>query len=292
MKSKITTAITKDLAIRAIAIEATEIVEAARAIHNTSPVATAALGRALCGASMMGYFLKGEEASLTLQIRGDGPLGAILAVADSFGNVRGHVKNPQIDLPLKKNNKLDVGGAVGAGNLIVIKDLQMKEPYMGQVPLQTGEIAEDITHYFAVSEQTPTVCALGVLVDVDYTVKAAGGYFIQLMPACEETVIAKLEAALKRVDPVSTMVANDLSAEAILQQILSDFEVEILQTSEVSYACDCSLSRVERALISVGKKELGDMIAEDKEFEIVCQFCGKEYHFTPNDLERLCADAK
>jgi molecular chaperone Hsp33 len=287
MKSKITSVITKDLNIRAMAIDSTELVERARQIHNTSPVVTAALGRTLSAVSMMGYMLKGKNESVTLQIKGDGPIGTILTISDEMGNVRGYAQNSNIELPLNALNKLDVGRAVGEGNLIVIKDLNLKEPYIGQVPLVSGEIAEDITHYFAISEQIPTVCALGVLVNTDYSVLAAGGYLIQLMPYCENDIITKLEENVKNVRPVSAMIHEQRTNEEILKEVLRGFEIEILEERQVSYLCNCTAERVERAMISIGANDLDEMIKANQNIEVTCQFCDKTYSFTPQDLSLL-----
>lgn len=287
MKSKITSVITKDLNIRAMAIDSTELVERARQIHNTSPVVTAALGRTLSAVSMMGYMLKGKNESVTLQIKGDGPIGTILTISDEMGNVRGYAQNSNIELPLNALNKLDVGRAVGEGNLIVIKDLNLKEPYIGQVPLVSGEIAEDITHYFAISEQIPTVCALGVLVNTDCSVLAAGGYLIQLMPYCENDIITKLEENVKNVRPVSAMIHEQRTNEEILKEVLRGFEIEILEERQVSYLCNCTAERVERAMISIGANDLDEMIKANQNIEVTCQFCDKTYSFTPQDLSLL-----
>ena len=287
MKSKITSVITKDLNIRAMAIHSTEMVECARRIHNTSPVVTAALGRTLSAASMMGYMLKGQDESVTLQIKGNGPIGTILAISDESGNVRGYAQNPNVELPLNLRNKLDVGRAGGEGNLIVIKDLNMKDPYVGQVPLVSGEIAEDITHYFAASEQTPSICALGVLVDTDCSVLAAGGYLIQLMPYCDNEIIPKLEENVRNILPVSAMIHAEHTNVEILQEVLRGFEVEVLEEREVAYRCNCSQERVERALISIGIKDLDEMIGAGQDIEVTCQFCDKTYCFTPTQLGLL-----
>ena len=249
MSDYIVRAISTDGLVQAAAICSRGITERARQIHHTSPVATAALGRALAGASMMGNALKGQGASLTLQIKGGGPLGTVLAVSDAQGNVRGYVANPQADLPLRDDGKLDVGGAVGAeGTITVIKDLHMKEPYVGTVDLLGGEIAEDIAGYFVESEQIPTACALGVLVDRDHSVKTAGGYLIQLMPGAGEDTIAKVEGGIMAAGPVSAILDRDPDPEHLLRAVMSDFELKVLETCPVSYKCYCSRQRVERAL--------------------------------------------
>lgn len=284
---KITVAMTKCLNIRAYALNSTDIAEKARSIHNTSPVATAAFGRTLTAASMMGYMLKNKEDSLTLNIKGDGPLGGVVAVSDYKGNVRGYVINPDVDLPLNDKGKLDVGKAVGKGTLTVIKDLGLKEPYIGKIPLVSGEIAEDVTSYFALSEQTPTVCALGVLVNTDLSVKAAGGYIIQLMPYTEDSVIDKLEENLKYVRPVSSMIDSKLSNKEILKEVLKGFELEFIEEREVNYECRCSFERTEKILISLGEEELKKIYEEDGKAEIVCHFCGKKYNFDKEKLGQI-----
>ncbi len=281
-------AITRDGAVKAVAVSTKELTERVRNIHKTLPVATAAMGRALAAASMMGNALKEEAASLTLQIKGGGPLGTVLAVSDHLGNVRGYVQNPQVDLPLRQDGKLDVGGAVGSeGTLTVIRDLGMKEPYIGSVGLLGGEIAEDLAAYFVESEQIPTACALGVLVDRDQSVKAAGGYIIQLLPGADESVISKVEGGVLAAGPVTALLDRDSSPEALLRTVLSDFDVEILETSPISYQCYCSRDRVERALISMGVRELEDLLAEQGGCELGCQFCDRIYRFTAQELEAL-----
>ena len=288
MSDQIVRVITSDGAVMASAITGKELVEHARQIHKTLPVATAALGRSLMGASMMGNQLKGDNDSLTLQIRGGGPLGMITCVSDSQGNVRGYVTNPFVDIPRKSQGKLDVGAAVGTdGSLTVIKDLGLKEPYVGSIPLVTGEIAEDITAYFATSEQFPTACALGVLVDRDQSVLAAGGYLIQLLPGAEEGLIDKIEAGVRRVGSVSHALSRGLDAQGLLEEVLSDFQLEVLETHPVEYRCSCSRERVSRALISMGREELSSLIAEQGQADLSCQFCDKVYHFSKEELEGL-----
>ena len=260
MADQIVRAISGDGLIKAAAITGRDIVERARNIHKLLPMATAALGRTLMGASMMGDMLKEEKGALTLQIKGGGPLGTILAVSDCEGNVRGYVQNPQADLPLRPDGKLDVGGAVGCeGTLTVIKDLGMKEPYIGSVGLLGGEIAEDLAAYFVESEQIPTACALGVLVDRDQSVRAAGGYIIQLLPGAEEGVIAQVEQGVLSAGPVTALLDRNPDPEALLRTVLSGFDVELLESSPISYKCYCSRDRVERALISMGVEELEDL---------------------------------
>lgn len=286
-------AITAGGAVKAIAVTTRALTEQARNIHKTLPTATAALGRTLAAASMMGNALKADAASLTLQIKGGGPLGTVLAVSDHLGNVRGYVQNPHTDLPLREDGKLDVGAAVGGeGTLTVIKDLGMKEPYIGSVGLLGGEIAEDLAAYFVESEQIPTACALGVLVDRDQSVKAAGGYIIQLLPGAGEDVIAKVEGGVLAAGPVTALLDANSDPAALLRTVLSDFEVEILETSPISYKCYCSRSRVERALISMGIPELEDLLAEQGGCELGCQFCDKVYRFTGAELQLLVEKMK
>ena len=290
MEDRIVRAISSDGMVQASAIYSRNLTERARQIHKTLPVATAALGRALAGASMMGNALKGQGASLTLQIKGGGPLGTVLAVSDSEGNVRGYVTNPQVELPLRADGKLDVGGAVGhEGTLTVIKDLHMKEPYVGTIDLLGGEVAEDIAGYFVESEQIPTACGLGVLVDRDQSVKSAGGYLIQLMPGATEDTIVKVEGGIMAAGPVSALLEQDPDPEHLLRAVMSDFDLKILETQPVSYKCYCSRERVERALISLGRKELEEMIREQGSCQLSCQFCDTVYDFSKEDLERLLA---
>lgn len=290
MKDLITRAITKDGLVNAVAISSTGIVERARQMHKMLPTATAALGRLLSAASMMGNMQKTEDGSITLQIKGGGPLGTLLAVSDAEGNVRGYVDNPQISLLEKYRGKLDVGAAVGAdGMLTVIRDLRMKEPYVGSVELVSGEIAEDITQYFVQSEQIPTACALGVLIDTDQSVRAAGGYLIQLMPGAGEDTIARVEGGVMAAGNVSAMLERDPDPVHMLRTVLSDFEVKILESDPVEYRCACSRERVERALISLGKGELESMLREQGGCELTCQFCDSVYRFTAQDLEHILA---
>lgn len=288
MSDHILRAITSDGLVQAAAISSRDLTERARQIHKTLPVATAALGRTLAGASMMGNALKGHGASLTLQIKGSGPLGTILAVSDSDGNVRGYVTNPQTELPLRPDGKLDVGGAVGQeGSLTVIKDLHMKEPYVGTVNLLGGEIAEDIAAYFVESEQIPTACALGVLIDRNQSVKAAGGYLIQLMPGAGEDTIAKVEGGIMAAGNVSAILEKDPDPEAMLRTVLSDFEVKVLEQEPVEYRCGCSRDRIERALLSLVRDELSAILAEQGSCDLTCQFCDRVYHFSGPELEGL-----
>jgi molecular chaperone Hsp33 len=286
-------AITAGGMVKAVAVSTRELTERARNIHKTLPVGTAALGRTLAAASMMGNALKAPDASLTLQIKGGGPLGTILAVSDAAGDVRGYVQNPHIDLPLREDGKLDVGAAVGCdGTLTVIKDLRMKEPYVGSVGLLGGEIAEDLAAYFVESEQIPTACALGVLVDRDQSVKAAGGYLIQLLPGAGEDVISKVEGGVLAAGAVTGLLDRGLSPAELLRTVLSDFEVEILETCPITYRCYCSRDRVERALISMGVAELEDMMAQQGGCELGCQFCDETYRFSAQELRELLDSMK
>ena len=290
MSDRIVRAVTADGMVQAAAISSRELVERARQIHRTLPTATAALGRMLSGASLMGNALKGQGASLTLQCKGNGPLGTILAVSDADGNVRGYAANPQTDLPLRADGKLDVGGAVGhEGTLTVIKDLHMKEPYVGTVDLLGGEIAEDIAGYYAESEQIPTVCALGVLIDRDQSVRRAGGYLIQLLPGAGEDTIARVEGGVMAAGAVTALLEKNDDPEALLRTVLSDFDVKILDTAPVSYRCYCSKERVERALISLGAAELEAILREQGSCRMTCQFCDAVYDFSGEELRRLLA---
>jgi len=291
MADEIVRAITGDGLIQAAAITGRDIVERARNIHTTLPVATAALGRALLAAGLMGDALKAEGSSLTLQIKGGGPLGTILAVSDNHGNVRGYVQHPDVALMEIEPGKLDVGTAVGeTGTLTVIKDLGMKEPYVGSIGMFTGEIADDIAMYFVESEQIPTACALGVRVDTDQSVIAAGGYLIQLLPGADESMIEKIEKGVRSLGSVSKALLGGLDAEGLLRAVLSDFELEVLERHPVEYRCYCSRDRVERALISMGRQELAQMIEEQGQAELSCQFCDKLYSFTREELESLLAN--
>ena len=290
MKDELVRAMTKDGFVNAVAVTTTGIVERARQIHKTLPTATAALGRLLTAASMMGNMQKVDDGSITLQLKGNGPLGRLLAVSDAEGNVRGWVENPQISMLEKAPGKLDVGAAVGTdGTLTVIRDLRMKEPYIGTIDLVSGEIAEDITSYFAESEQIPTACALGVLVDVDQSVQCAGGYLIQLLPGADDAAISAIEQGIARVGPVTEALRGGLSARELVEQVLSEFQLEILSEEPVEYRCYCSRERVTRALISMGREELNSLIREQGRAELTCQFCDKVYHYTNEELEGLLA---
>ena len=287
MADQIIRVLAKGAPVKASVITARDMVERARQIHKTLPTATAALGRALMGCSMMGNQLKEEHGSVTLQIKGNGPLGTITAVSDSEGNARGYVQNPAADPPRKKSGKLDVGAAVGIGALTVIKDIGLKEPYVGTVPLVTGEIAEDLTTYFVESEQIPSACALGVLINTDQSVLCAGGYLIQLLPGAGEEVISSIEASVARVGSVTEALHSGMDAEGLLRQVLSDFELEIVERQDVEYRCYCSRDRVTRALISMGREEMSAMIREQGKAELTCQFCDKVYRYSREELEEL-----
>ena len=288
MQDHIVRAMTKDGWVKAVAVSSREIVERARQIHKTLPTATAALGRLLSAASMMGNMQKVDDGSLTLQIKGGGPLGMLLAVSDAEGNVRGYVENPQISLLEKCRGKLDVGTAVGTdGMLTVVRDLRMKEPYVGSVELVSGEIAEDITQYFVQSEQIPTACALGVLVDVDQSVRASGGYLLQLLPGAPDETIDRLEAGIRDAGNVTAMLDAGLTPEEILKKVMVSFELEILETTPVVYRCTCSRERVAKTLLTLGVEELEEIIRTKETLHIDCQFCDKIYDFTPENVREI-----
>ena len=279
---------TMDGSVKVVAIRSTQMVRTGATIHNTTPNATAAFGRALTAASMMGNMQKVENGSMTLQIKGGGPIGTIVCVSDPVGNVRGYVYEPNVPLGEKHPGKLDVGATVGTdGTLTVIRDMQMKEPYVGSVPLVSGEIGDDVTAYFAQSEQTPTACALGVLVDRDQSVKVAGGYLLQLLPGASDEVIDKLEAGIRRAGAVTTMLEQGMTPEDILGQVCGELGVVFMETTPVSYKCYCSRDRVTSALISLGRKELTEIMEEDKTFPVGCQFCSEVYEFTPDDIREM-----
>ncbi|MBQ8769375.1 MAG: Hsp33 family molecular chaperone HslO [Oscillospiraceae bacterium] len=288
MKDYLVRGMTMDGFVKAVAIRSTDMVQRAVQIHGTTANATAAFGRALTASSMMGNMQKVENGSMTLQIRGGGPIGTITCVSDPDGNVRGCVTQPNVPLVEKYPGKLDVGATVGTnGTLTVIRDLQMKEPYIGSTQLVSGEIGDDITAYFAQSEQTPTACALGVLVDVDQSVKVAGGYILQLLPGAPDEVIDKLEQGIQRSGAVTAMLEQGMTPEDILGQVCGDLGIVFMQTQEVSYKCYCSRDRVTQALISLGKDELTDIMQEGKTFPVECQFCDEKYLFTPEDIAAL-----
>ncbi len=276
-----------DAQIRAFAVNAKELTETARAAHNTSPVVTAALGRLMTGALMMGGMLKGEKDILTLQIRGEGPVHGITATADASGHVKGYADNPQAMMPPNSAGKLDVGGVVGAGVLHVMKDMGLKEPYASTVTLQTGEIADDLTYYFAASEQVPSVVALGVLMNRDNTVRQAGGFIVQLMPFTSEEVISRLEERLTKITSVTELLEEGKTPEELLESVLGEFGLEVTDTTPVSFMCDCSRERVEKVLLSLGEKDLGELVDEGKEVELHCHFCNKRYTFSVEEVERL-----
>ena len=285
-------AIARDAGIQISAAVTTGLVERARQIHNTTPVATAALGCTLTATAIMGSQLKVDDGSVTVQVKGNGPLGAIVCVGDADGFVRGYLQNPSADLPLRPDGKLAVGAGVGRGYLMVIKDIGLKDPVTGTVALVNGEIAEDLTRYFAESEQVPSACALGVLVDTDCTVKCAGGWLVQLMPGVKDTDIDRLEANLAKLEPMTTMLDKGMTLEQIVQAVLDGFAVDFLQTDEIGYRCACSREKVERALISMGRDELSKMAQEQETSEVTCQFCDKIYTFTRAELEQLLAHAE
>lgn len=285
---KLIRCITSDGAVMATAVDTTDIVNKAEQIHKTSAVCSAALGRLLTAASMMGNMLKSSDDSLTLRLAGDGPAGSVIAVSNGNGDVRGYIQNPVVEIPLNEKNKLDVSGAVGKnGTLFVLKDLGLKEPYNGQIPLVSGEIAEDITAYYAMSEQIPTICALGVLVDTDLSIKSAGGFIIQLLPGADEKTIDTLEESVKDLQSVTQMLSSGMTPKDILFKALHKFETEVLYEQEISYKCNCSRRRVEKALISLGKAELEDMASEQEENTVECHFCDKKYIFSAEELRNL-----
>ena len=280
-------AIAADQQIRAFAVTTRDLVEYARKAHDTWPVATAALGRTLSGALMMSDMLKNDDDLLTVQFAGDGPLGGITVTADHHGNVKGYVKNPHVELPLKKDGHLDVGHAVGKGTLTVIRDLDLKNTYNGQVAIHSGEIADDLTHYFAESEQVPSSVGLGVLVDTDHSVKKAGGFIVQLMPFTTDETISRLEENLKDIPYVTEMLEQGMTPEDMLRRVLQGFDVQFTGTNPVQFHCNCSKERVGRALMLIGEVELTSLIEEKKDVELSCQFCGRRYTFTVPELEAL-----
>lgn len=284
MKDYIVRATAAGAQIRAFAATTRNLVEEARKAHNTSPVMTAALGRLLTAGAMMGVMLKGKKDLLTLQIRGDGPGRGLTVTADSLGRVKGYPLAADVILPANSQGKLDVSGAMGSGILSVIRDMGMKEPYVGQTPLQTGEIAEDLTYYFAASEQVPSSVGLGVLMERDNTVKQAGGFILQLMPDTEEAVVARLEENLAKVSSVTTLLEEGNTPEQILRLLLEGLDVELTDTLETKFFCNCDKSRVEKALISIGREELQAMIDEGREIEVNCQFCNRHYVFSVEEL--------
>ena len=278
--------------IRAFATVTTEMVETAREHHNTSPVATAALGRLLTAGAMMGSMMKGEKDVLTLQIKAGGPLQGITVTADSQGNVKGYVGNPDVCIPANSKGKLDVAGAVGPGFLTVIKDMGLKEPYSGQVMLQTCEIAEDLTYYFATSEQVPSAVGLGVLMNKNNTVRQAGGFIVQLMPFAEEEVISRLEQNVQKINSVTNLLEEGHTPESLLEKVLEGFDIQINEKMDTRFHCNCSKERVAKALISIGRKELNEMIQEGKPIEMNCHFCNKNYEFTVEELKEILRKCK
>ena len=288
MKDYLVRGMSMDGLVKVVAIRSTELVRRGAQLQGTTPNATAAFGRALTAASMMGNMQKVDNGSMTLQIKGDGPIGGIVCVSDATGNVRGYVYEPKVPLAEKHPGKLDVGATVGTnGTLTVIRDLQMKEPYVGSIELVSGEIGDDVTAYFAQSEQTPTACALGVLVDRDMSVKVAGGYLIQLLPGATEETIDIVEKGIRRAGAVTAMLEQGMTPEDILGQVCGDLGVVFMETTEVAYKCYCSRERVTAALISLGKKELSEIADEGKTFPVECQFCDEIYKFTPEDIREI-----
>lgn len=292
MEDYIVRATAADAQIRAFACTTRGVVETARKAHNTSPVVTAALGRLLSAGAMMGSMLKGDEDILTLQIKGDGPVNGLTVTADSKGNVKGYANVPDVILPANSIGKLDVAGAVGKGILSVIKDMGLKEPYVGQTALQTSEIAEDLTYYFATSEQVPSCVGLGVLMEKDNTVKQAGGFIVQLMPFAEDAVIDRLEANLAKINSVTSILDAGNTPEQLLSMLLEGMNPEITDTLPTSFSCNCDKKRVEKALISIGKAELKDMIKDGKEIEVNCHFCNQNYTFSVEELKGLLKRAR
>ena len=292
MNDYITRATAANDQIRAFAAVTTEMVETAREHHNTSPVATAALGRLLTAGAMMGSMMKGEKDVLTLQIKAGGPLQGITVTADSQGNVKGYVGNPDVCIPANSKGKLDVAGAVGPGFLTVIKDMGLKEPYSGQVMLQTCEIAEDLTYYFATSEQVPSAVGLGVLMNKNNTVRQAGGFIVQLMPFAEEEVISRLEQNVQKINSVTNLLEEGHTPESLLEKVLEGFDVQINEKMDTRFRCNCSKERVAKALISIGRKELNEMIQEGKPIEMNCHFCNTNYNFTVEELKEILRRCK
>ena len=278
--------------IRAFAITSREMVETARQHHNTSPVATAALGRLLTGGAMMGVMMKGDKDILTIMMKGDGPINGVTVTADSHGNVKGYVGNPNVLIPANYAGKLDVGAAIGYGTLTVIKDMGLKEPYSSQVPLGTSEVAEDLTYYFATSEQVPSAVGLGVLMNKNNTVRQAGGFIVQLMPFAEEEVISRLEQNVQKINSVTNLLEEGHTPESLLEKVLEGFDVQINEKMDTRFRCNCSKERVAKALISIGRKELNEMIQEGKPIEMNCHFCNTNYNFTVEELKEILRRCK
>ena len=290
---KLIRCITSDVAVMATALDSTDIVNTAEKYHKTSAVMTAALGRLLTATSIMGNMMKGKDDTITVKINGGGPAGALVAVADSNGDVRGYVGDTNVEIPLKENGKLDVGGAVGTNGLLyVIKDIGLKEPYSGSVPRFSGEIAEDITAYYAISEQIPTVCSLGVLVAPDLSVKNAGGIIIQLLPGADDGTIDKLEENLKHIRPITTMMDEGMSVKDILFEMLSGFETEVLYEQETFYSCPCSRERTRKMISGISDDELSAMAKEMPEIKVECHFCDKKYVFSPDEIRSILKEKK
>lgn len=292
MESYVVSMIDEEKYIRAYGINSTNMVNSASNIHNCLPTAAAALGRTLSAAGIMGAMLKGDKDKISIQFKGDGPAGTVLAVANSQGEVKGYIDNPMVDLPLNSMGKLDVGGAIGKqGKLTIIKDLGLREPYIGQVDLSTGEIGDDLSAYFTYSEQVPSAVALGVLVDVDGSIKSSGGYIIQVLPDTPETIIDNLEKSIFAAPPVSKMLDEGYTIEEILEKVLEGFAVKVTDKKEVKFNCDCNQHRIEGVLISLGKQEIEGIIEEQGEAEVVCHFCNVKYQFSKNHLENLLEKA-
>lgn len=292
MKDYIVRATACDNQIRAFAAVTTNMVEVAREKHNTSPVVSAALGRLMTAASIMGSMLKNENDLITLQIRGDGPLKGLVVTSDAKANVKGYPYVPIVDLPLKENGKLDVSKALGNGILNIIKDIGLKDPYVGQTHLVSGEIAEDLTYYFATSEQVPSAVGLGVLVDRDYSIKHSGGFIIQLLPNADEEVINKLEERISKMPSITELMSEGKTPEQVINMLLEGMEPKILETKPTEFFCNCTKERVEKALISIGSKDINEMIDEGKTIELNCHFCNKKYHFTVDELKSLLKYAR
>lgn len=292
MSDGILRAAAENAQVRIFVANTRKLVQEASEKHKLSPVAAAALGRLLTAGAMMGALQKGENDLLTIKITCDGPIGGIVVTADAKSRVKGYVIDPSVELPLKANGKLDVSGAVGAGDLTVIRDMGLKEPYIGRTKLQTGEIAEDLTYYFAVSEQTPSSVGLGVLVDRDYSIRQAGGFLIQLMPEASEEVVGRLEQNLAKIGSVTSLLDAGNSSEDILRLLTDGMNVEVMETVTPQYYCNCSKKRVEKALISLGREELNAMIADGKTIETRCDFCNRYYYFTVGELEELYRNAR
>jgi len=284
---RILRATSKNNEVRAFVAETRDLVNKGTSMHHTTPVASAALGRLLTGGAMMGVMLKGNNDLITLNIKGDGPLGGVLVTTNAKGQVKGYVQNPLVDIPTKTNGKLDVSGSIGKGTMTVIRDLGLKEPYVGQIELVSGEIADDLTYYFASSEQVPSVVALGVLVDTDYSIKQSGGFIIQLLPGASEETIKQIESNIHDLPSVTAMFENGFKGEDILGKILMDLEPKVHEVIIPEYKCNCSKSRVEKALISVGEKDIQEMIDDGETIELNCHFCDEKYHYTVDELKEL-----